>query len=73
MEVEMCTHYWEIDSVDKGVCKNCGKKKNFRELQNRDYKRILREGVTLDRIFPTKKLVGVPSGMVFVDELYSYD
>jgi len=25
----MCVHHWMIDSCDKGVCKKCGKIKDF--------------------------------------------
>ena len=45
----MCVHYWLIDSKDYGKCKNCGKEKDFRPLQEKVF---LREGITLERIFP---------------------
>ena len=25
----MCAHHWMVDSCDNGVCKKCGKEKNF--------------------------------------------
>lgn len=25
----MCQHFWKIDSMNKGVCKDCGKVKDF--------------------------------------------
>lgn len=30
-----CRHYWIIDSIDIGVCKLCGAKRDFGKLQGR--------------------------------------
>lgn len=30
-ESKMCVHYWMIDSNERGVCKKCGKEKDFSE------------------------------------------
>ncbi|MDD5289437.1 MAG: hypothetical protein PHY28_10055 [Dehalococcoidales bacterium] len=30
--MDKCQHYWIINSIQMGVCKNCGRKRNFRRL-----------------------------------------
>jgi len=32
MVPDRCQHYWSIDSNEIGVCRNCGRKRNFRRL-----------------------------------------
>jgi hypothetical protein len=32
VRVDKCIHYWIIDSNEIGICKYCGRKRNFRTL-----------------------------------------
>jgi len=32
----MCTHVWEIDNAEQGVCKLCHRTKDFRQLLYKD-------------------------------------
>ena len=34
--VDQCIHYWKIDSHEIGICKYCGRKRNFRRLSRED-------------------------------------
>ncbi len=36
--VDKCIHYWIIDSHEIGICKYCGRKRNFRSLRIEDTK-----------------------------------
>jgi predicted O-methyltransferase YrrM len=36
--VDKCIHYWIIDSHEIGICKYCGRKRNFRSLRTEDTK-----------------------------------
>jgi predicted O-methyltransferase YrrM len=36
--VDKCIHYWIIDSHEIGICKYCGRKRNFRSLRTNDTK-----------------------------------
>jgi len=35
-----CTHYWVLDSKDIGVCKYCGKKRDFRRLSQQSPRKV---------------------------------
>ena len=37
------THYWILDSKDTGVCKYCGKKRDFRELSRQSLRKVKSE------------------------------
>jgi len=39
-EKDNCTHYWVLDSKDIGVCKYCGKKRDFRGLSRQSLKKV---------------------------------
>ena len=41
----MCVHHWILDSCDKGICKKCGKEKDF----SRPLGRLTRKEVKLVR------------------------
>ena len=41
--LEMCVHYWMLDSSDKGICKLCGKQKGFSPRPERLTKQEKRE------------------------------
>jgi len=34
LTVDRCTHHWMIDSDNLGVCKHCGRKRNFKKMIN---------------------------------------
>jgi hypothetical protein len=36
--VDKCIHYWIIDSHEIGICRYCGRKRNFRSLRTEDAK-----------------------------------
>ena len=36
--VDKCIHYWIIDSHEIGICRYCGRKRNFRSLRTEDTK-----------------------------------
>jgi Fe2+ or Zn2+ uptake regulation protein len=43
----MCVHHWILDSCDKGVCKKCGKVKDF----SQPIERLTRKEVKLVNSF----------------------
>ena len=40
---DKCTHYWVLDSKDIGVCKYCGKKRDFRSLLRQSLRKVKSE------------------------------
>lgn len=35
LAVDRCVHYWVIDCKDFGICRYCGKKRDFKRMRNR--------------------------------------
>ena len=35
VRLDKCIHYWIIDSLEIGICKYCGRKRNFRRLSRK--------------------------------------